>query len=52
VVGNTALAGALIALMDKNTLGEMEALRSQVHVLELNLQKGFEDKFVDHLMLP
>jgi len=30
----------------------MEALRSQMEVLELNLQVGFEDRFVDHLILP
>ncbi len=52
VVGNTALAGALLALIDRTTLGEMEMLRSQVEVLELNLQEGFEDRYVDHLMLP
>lgn len=52
VVGNTALAGALLALLDRTTLDEMEALRDQVEVLELNLQEGFEDRFVDHLMLP
>lgn len=52
VVGNSALAGALLALLDRSTLGEMEALRSRVEVLELNLQEGFEDRFVDHLMLP
>ena len=52
VVGNSALAGALLALLDRTTLDEMETLRSQVEVLELNLQDGFEDRFVDHLVLP
>ena len=52
VVGNSALAGALLALFDRTTLEEMETLRSQVEVLELNLQEGFEDRYVDHLMLP
>jgi uncharacterized 2Fe-2S/4Fe-4S cluster protein (DUF4445 family) len=52
VVGNTALAGALLALMDCTTLDEMESLRRQVEVLELNLQEGFEDRYVDHLFLP
>ena len=52
VVGNSALAGALLALVDRTTLDEMETLRSQVEVLELNLQEGFEDRYVDHLMLP
>lgn len=52
VVGNTALAGALIALMDHTALDEMEALRSRIEVIELNLQPGFEDCYIDHLALP
>lgn len=52
VVGNTSLAGALLALVDRTTLDEMENLREQVEVVELNLADGFEDRYVEHLMLP
>jgi uncharacterized 2Fe-2S/4Fe-4S cluster protein (DUF4445 family) len=52
VVGNTSLAGALLALVDRTTLEEMEDLRTQVEVIELNLAEGFEDRYVEHLMLP
>ncbi len=52
IVGNTALAGALLALVDRTTLEEMENLRQQVRVVELNLADGFEDRYVEHLMLP
>lgn len=52
VVGNTSLAGALLALVDRTTLEEMENLRTQVGVVELNLTEGFEDRYVEHLMLP
>jgi uncharacterized 2Fe-2S/4Fe-4S cluster protein (DUF4445 family) len=52
VVGNTALAGALLALVDRNTLHEMENLRTQVEVIELNLVDEFEDHYIDHLLLP
>lgn len=52
VVGNTALAGALLAILDETTLAEMEALHSQVEVIELNLHENFEDRYIDHLMLP
>jgi uncharacterized 2Fe-2S/4Fe-4S cluster protein (DUF4445 family) len=52
VVGNTALAGALLALLDRNVLEEMEALRSRIEVIELNLQPDFEDRYIDHLSLP
>ena len=52
VVGNTSLAGALLALVDRTTLVEMENLRSQMEVIELNLAPDFEDRYVEHLMLP
>jgi len=52
VVGNTALAGALLALVDRATLDEMENLRTQVKVIELNLAENFEDRYIEHLMLP
>jgi uncharacterized 2Fe-2S/4Fe-4S cluster protein (DUF4445 family) len=52
VVGNTSLAGALLALLDRAALVEMEALRSRIEVIELNLQAGFEDCYIDHLSLP
>ena len=51
VVGNTSLAGALLTLVDRTTLDEMENLRAQVEVIELNLADGFEDRYVEHLML-
>jgi len=52
VVGNTALAGALLAVVDRTTLAEMENLRAQVEVVELNLAADFEDRYIEHLMLP
>jgi uncharacterized 2Fe-2S/4Fe-4S cluster protein (DUF4445 family) len=52
VVGNTALAGALLALVDATTLEEMENLRQLVEIIELNLVDGFEDRYIEHLMLP
>lgn len=52
VVGNTALAGALLALVDRTTLDEMESLRAQVEVIEMNLAEGFEDRYIEHLLLP
>lgn len=52
VVGNTSLAGALLALLDRNVLTEMESLRARIEVIELNLQESFEDRYIDHLSLP
>jgi integrase len=52
VVGNTSLAGALLALVDRTTLEEMENLRPQMEVIELNLAADFEDRYIEHLLLP
>ena len=52
VVGNTSLAGALLALVDRTTLDEMENLRTQMEVIELNLAADFEDRYIEHLTLP
>ncbi len=52
VVGNTALAGAFVALVDRAALEEMENLRAKVNVMELNLTEDFEECYVQNLMLP
>jgi uncharacterized 2Fe-2S/4Fe-4S cluster protein (DUF4445 family) len=52
VAGNSSLAGALLALVDRALLEEMESLRAQVEVIELNLVGGFEERYIEHLMLP
>jgi uncharacterized 2Fe-2S/4Fe-4S cluster protein (DUF4445 family) len=51
VVGNTALAGALMALLDRKSIEEMECLRTRVQVIELNLADNFENCYIEHLML-
>jgi len=52
VVGNTSLAGAMLALVDRTMLDEMENLRRQVEVIELNLADDFSDRYMEHLTLP
>jgi uncharacterized 2Fe-2S/4Fe-4S cluster protein (DUF4445 family) len=52
VVGNTSLGGAFLALNDRNLLAEMSAACARVESIELNLQPGFEDAYIDHLSLP
>jgi len=52
VVGNTSLAGAMIALVDRSSLEDMEALREKVNVIELNLTDNFENCYIEHLTLP
>jgi len=52
VVGNTALAGAYLALVDRGVLGEMERVAKELEVVELNLDPGFERRYVESLFLP
>lgn len=52
VVGNTALGGAWLALIDRTVLPEMIAVGANADVVELNLEPGFEDTFIDQLALP
>ena len=52
VVGNTSLGGAFLALNDRSLLAEMEAACTRLESIELNLQPGFEDAYIDQLMLP
>ncbi len=52
VVGNTALGGAWRALVDRTILPEMIAASTAAEIVELNLEPGFEDAFIDQLTLP
>jgi uncharacterized 2Fe-2S/4Fe-4S cluster protein (DUF4445 family) len=52
VVGNTSLAGAYLALLDCGALDEIARAGQKMDVIELNLDPGFEDRFVEQLSLP
>jgi uncharacterized 2Fe-2S/4Fe-4S cluster protein (DUF4445 family) len=52
VVGNTSLGGAFLALNDRSLLEEMTAACRTMEAIELNLQPGFEDAYIDQLVLP
>ena len=49
-VGNTSLGGAYLAMLDRSLTAEMGDI--QVETVELNLDPGFEDRYLDHLSLP
>lgn len=51
-VGNTALGGAYVALMDQAVLDEISRAGRQIEVIELNQQPGFESHYIDQLVLP
>jgi uncharacterized 2Fe-2S/4Fe-4S cluster protein (DUF4445 family) len=52
VVGNTSLAGAYLALLDSGVLDELRRISQRLEVVELNLDPGFEDRFIEQLPLP
>jgi uncharacterized 2Fe-2S/4Fe-4S cluster protein (DUF4445 family) len=52
VVGNTSLGGAFLALHDRSLLEEMAVACRTMEAIELNLQPGFEDAYIDQLALP
>lgn len=51
-VGNAALAGAILALLDANAVPAMSALHVRPQVVELNLLPDFEGNFINALYLP
>ena len=52
VVGNTSLAGAYLALLDCGALDEITRAGRKMDVIELNLDPGFEDRYIEQLSLP
>lgn len=52
VVGNTALAGAYLALLDRHALDELGSIARSLEIVELNLDPGFEERYIDNLLLP
>jgi uncharacterized 2Fe-2S/4Fe-4S cluster protein (DUF4445 family) len=52
VVGNTSLAGAYLGLLDCGALDEIARAAGKMEVIELNLDPGFEDRFIEQLALP
>lgn len=51
-VGNTSLGGAWLAMLDRTVVDEMDRLRKDAEIVELNLDPGFEDRYVENMMLP
>ncbi len=49
-VGNTSLGGAYLAMLDRSLAAEMADLEAET--IELNLDPGFEDRYLDRLALP
>jgi uncharacterized 2Fe-2S/4Fe-4S cluster protein (DUF4445 family) len=52
VVGNTSLAGAYLGLLDCGALDEITSISRKIEIVELNLDPGFESRYIDQLSLP
>jgi uncharacterized 2Fe-2S/4Fe-4S cluster protein (DUF4445 family) len=52
VIGNSSLAGAYLALLDRAVMDELERIRQNVSVVELNQDEQFESCYIDQLVLP
>lgn len=52
VVGNSALAGAYLALVDGGLMETMQRMAQQVEVVALNREAAFESCYIDQLTLP
>ena len=52
IVGNTSLGGAYLAMLDQTVVDELERIRTRAEIIELNLDPGFEDCYIDNLSLP
>jgi uncharacterized 2Fe-2S/4Fe-4S cluster protein (DUF4445 family) len=52
VVGNSSLAGALLALLDSSVIPELHRIAKRMRIIELNLDPSFEDRYIDQLSLP
>lgn len=50
-VGNTSLGGAYLSMLDKTAIDELDRMRERAVIVELNLDPGFEDRYIDNLCL-
>lgn len=51
-IGNSSLAGAYLALLDRGALREIGELGKRIEVVELNADPHFEECFIDQMSLP
>jgi uncharacterized 2Fe-2S/4Fe-4S cluster protein (DUF4445 family) len=49
LVGNTSLAGAVLSTLDASVLPELARIGNEIEIVELNLEPGFEDTYIEEL---
>jgi uncharacterized 2Fe-2S/4Fe-4S cluster protein (DUF4445 family) len=52
MIGNGSLGGAFLSLIEFGVVGGMNEILSKVEVVELNMQKDFQQHYIDALFLP
>jgi uncharacterized 2Fe-2S/4Fe-4S cluster protein (DUF4445 family) len=52
MIGNGSLGGAFLSLIESDVVGEMNKILSRVEVIELNMQRDFQQHYIDALFLP
>jgi uncharacterized 2Fe-2S/4Fe-4S cluster protein (DUF4445 family) len=52
VLGNSSLAGAYLALLDSGAIEELKRIGRRIEIVELNLDRGFEGRYISQLRLP
>lgn len=52
MIGNGSLGGAFLALIESDVVLKMNQILSKVEVVELNMQKDFQQHYIDALFLP
>jgi uncharacterized 2Fe-2S/4Fe-4S cluster protein (DUF4445 family) len=51
-VGNSSLAGAYLAMVDRSLLNDMQKTAPKIEPIKLNLIPEFQDLYIDMLSLP
>ncbi|MEZ6192014.1 MAG: ASKHA domain-containing protein, partial [Phycisphaerales bacterium] len=51
VVGNTSLAGAYLAMINRDVFEEVIHAAGTIEAIELNLDPAFEGRYIDHLSI-
>jgi uncharacterized 2Fe-2S/4Fe-4S cluster protein (DUF4445 family) len=52
LIGNSSLAGAYLATVDQSVIAALASIAAGINTVELNLDPGFESRYIEQLLLP
>lgn len=52
LIGNSSLAGAYLATVDQSAIAALSSIAADLRTVELNLDPGFESRYIEQLLLP